>query len=143
MYCRSRGRLSCCLLQLHRTRQHKFHLPAHKQQLPASAGQVHKVIARVSSSISYQMLSHESNYSMYGWLSPTAVQFSSLSDSEISSGGALCQLQSLTNVSRLHLVVRHNVCGHSPAVTFIPPSTEKMSKAFRLISPAVNSSYLS
>lgn len=67
------------------TQRHKFHPPAHKHQFPVHAGQVYKVIARVSSFVSYQMPSHESNYSMYQWFTPTAVQFSSLSDSEISS----------------------------------------------------------
>lgn len=67
------------------TQQRKFHPPAHKHQLHICAGQAHKVILRVSGSVSYQMPSHESSYSMYQWISPTAVQFSSLSDSDISS----------------------------------------------------------
>lgn len=49
--------------------------------------------------------------------------------------GALCQLQTLTNISRLNSVVRRNVCSLRSAVTDISPSAEKMSEAFGLISP--------
>lgn len=133
------GYLAACY---HFPRQRKSHPPAHKHQLLVRVGQVHKVIARVSGSISCPVPSHESNYSIYRWVSPTAAHFSSLSDSDIQHG-ALHQLQARTNASRLHSVVRRNVCSHGPAVTFIPPSTEKMSKALRLISPVANSSYLS